>query len=70
MAALAAKITALRRRGLDGSIMTQFGFDPAAVLTWLADLRARGITVPVRVGVPGPAAPVSCCGTRPGAASA
>jgi methylenetetrahydrofolate reductase (NADPH) len=53
--ALAAKVATLERRGLDGGVMTQFGFDAAAVLTWLAELRARGITVPVRVGVPGPA---------------
>lgn len=53
--ALAAKVAMLERRGLDGGVMTQFGFDAAAVLTWLAELRARGITVPVRVGVPGPA---------------
>jgi methylenetetrahydrofolate reductase (NADPH) len=53
--ALAAKIATLQRRGLDGGIMAQFGFDAAAVLAWLTSLRARGITVPVRVGVPGPA---------------
>lgn len=53
--ALAAKVATVERRGLDGGVMTQFGFDAAAVLTWLAELRERGITVPVRVGVPGPA---------------
>jgi methylenetetrahydrofolate reductase (NADPH) len=36
-------------------IVTQFSFDPDAVLTWLAELRARGIEAPVRVGIPGPA---------------
>jgi methylenetetrahydrofolate reductase (NADPH) len=53
--ALAGKVTALERRGLRGAIVTQFGFDPAQVLEWIADLRARGTGVPVRVGVPGPA---------------
>jgi methylenetetrahydrofolate reductase (NADPH) len=53
--ALAGKVTQLERRGLRGAIVTQFGFDPAQVMAWIADLRARGISVPVRVGVPGPA---------------
>lgn len=52
--ALTVKAAALGRRGLDGSVITQFGFDPALVLTWLAGLRARGVTLPVRVSVPGP----------------
>jgi methylenetetrahydrofolate reductase (NADPH) len=47
-----ADITA---RGMAPLIVTQFGFDPDAVLAWLAELRARGIDVPVRLGVPGPA---------------
>jgi methylenetetrahydrofolate reductase (NADPH) len=52
--ALAAKAATLPRRGLGGGVVTQFGFDPALVLTWLAGLRARGISLPVRVGVAGP----------------
>jgi len=36
-------------------IVTQFAFDPVRVLEWLAELRARGIDAPVRLGVPGPA---------------
>ena len=44
--ALAAKVAALERRGLDGSVITQFGFDPELALTWLASLRARGISLP------------------------
>jgi methylenetetrahydrofolate reductase (NADPH) len=52
--ALAGKVAALERRGLDSSVITQFGFDPALALTWLAGLRARGVSLPVRVGVPGP----------------
>jgi methylenetetrahydrofolate reductase (NADPH) len=53
--AIAAKIAALAQRGLGAGVITQFGFDPARALAWLADLRARGLDLPVRVGVPGPA---------------
>ena len=53
--ALAGKAAALEQRGLDASVVTQFGFDAALVLTWLAAARARGLTMPVRVSVPGPA---------------
>ena len=42
-------------RGMASLIVTQFGFDAAPFLAWLAELRARGIDVPVRIGVPGPA---------------
>jgi len=52
---LADKASALRERGLDGSVVTQFGFDPDAVLAWLEQVRDRGVDLPVRVGVPGPA---------------
>ena len=53
--ALARKAAALEERGLAGSVVTQFGFDADLVLGWLADVRARGLSLPVRVGVPGPA---------------
>jgi methylenetetrahydrofolate reductase (NADPH) len=53
--ALVDKDTALRRRGMAGEIITQFGFDVDPVLGWIEAVRARGITVPVRIGVPGPA---------------
>lgn len=53
--ALAGKAAALEQRGLAGSVVTQFGFDPVLVLAWIADARARGVGDPVRVGVPGPA---------------
>jgi methylenetetrahydrofolate reductase (NADPH) len=54
-AALAGKTAALGRRALGGSVVTQFGFDAVRVLAWLAEVRARGIGLPVRVSVPGPA---------------
>lgn len=53
--ALADKTVLLERRGLRGGIVTQFGFDATQVLAWIAGVRARGISLPVRVGVPGPA---------------
>lgn len=53
--ALEHKAEALTEHALTGEIITQFGFDTTPVLTWLADVRARGIGLPVRVGVPGPA---------------
>jgi methylenetetrahydrofolate reductase (NADPH) len=53
--ALAGKAAMLDRRGLRGGIVTQFGFDAAQVLAWIAGVRARGVSLPVRVGVPGPA---------------
>jgi methylenetetrahydrofolate reductase (NADH) len=54
-AALATKTAARRQRGLGGDVITQFGFDAAQVLAWLSEVRARGIGLPVRVSVPGPA---------------
>lgn len=41
--------------GLELSLTTQFGFDVDPVLVWLERLRGRGISAPVRLGVPGPA---------------
>lgn len=53
--ALEQKLAAVQEQGLEASIITQFGFDTAPVLAWCEELRGRGITVPVRIGVPGPA---------------
>lgn len=52
---LDTKVAEIERRGMAPLIVTQFGFDPDALLGWLAQLRARGIDAPVRIGVPGPA---------------
>lgn len=49
------KATALRAEGLPGSVITQFGFDVDAVLRWIEETRRRGVDLPIRVGVPGPA---------------
>lgn len=38
-------------------IVTQFAFTPVPVTAWLARVRAAGISLPVRIGMPGPAKP-------------
>jgi methylenetetrahydrofolate reductase (NADPH) len=53
--ALTGKSAALAERGLCGGVVTQFGFDASLVLSWLADLRAKGVSLPVSIGIPGPA---------------
>lgn len=52
--AMQQKVTAIAAAGLEPEIVTQFSFDADAVLRWLAELRGRGITAPVKIGVPGP----------------
>lgn len=52
---LRAKIAAARQRGLGVSLVTQFGFDAAAIASWIASLRQDGILCPVRIGLAGPA---------------
>lgn len=49
------KIAAVRAHGMTPLVVTQFAFDDDAIVEWLAEMRARGIDVPVRLGVPGPA---------------
>src|SRR6516165_2837534 len=55
--ALEAKIALARNSGVQLSIVTQFCFKPGPIVNWLRRLRARGIAVPVRVGLAGPAEP-------------
>jgi len=57
--ALEAKASFARSSGLQLSIVTQFCFKPEPIVSWLQRLRARGITVPVRVGLAGPAGPLT-----------
>lgn len=54
-AVLAAKILRLQNSGIAPYIVTQFCFDAAPIMSWLARMRAAGITAPVRVGLAGPA---------------
>ena len=49
------KIAALRERGITPLVVTQFAFDDDAIVEWVGEMRSRGIDVPVRLGVPGPA---------------
>jgi methylenetetrahydrofolate reductase (NADPH) len=53
--ALADKGTELARQGLNGNVITQFSFDADSVVSWVEQARDTGLTLPIRVGVPGPA---------------
>lgn len=53
--ALERKASRLNELGQEGEIITQFGFDVDPVLAWIKQLRDRGIHLPVRIGVAGPA---------------
>jgi len=53
--ALAAKLNFARRVGLQLSIVTQFCFKADPIVEWLRHIRNRGIDIPVRVGLAGPA---------------
>jgi methylenetetrahydrofolate reductase (NADPH) len=52
--ALRAKVALARGQGLDVSLVTQFGFDAAPILHWIAALRTQDIVCPVRIGIAGP----------------
>jgi methylenetetrahydrofolate reductase (NADPH) len=49
------KLDYAHTNGFETFIVSQFCFDGAAIAAWIKRLRARGITVPVRIGVAGPA---------------
>lgn len=53
--ALEAKVSFARQEGLLLSIITQFCFQSEPVIEWLRAVRARGIDIPIRVGLAGPA---------------
>jgi methylenetetrahydrofolate reductase (NADPH) len=53
--ALAAKLKFAREAGLQLSIVTQFCFKADPIVQWLRHIRNRGIEIPVRVGLAGPA---------------
>lgn len=54
-AALDAKIAQARKGGLQPYVVTQFCFEAVPILDWVRTIRARGIDIPVRVGLAGPA---------------
>jgi methylenetetrahydrofolate reductase (NADPH) len=53
--ALEQKVSLARNEGLRLSIITQFCFKAEPVIAWVRGVRARGIDVPIRVGLAGPA---------------
>jgi len=55
LGALDRKIRYATENDLELFIVSQFCFDGQVVLDWLSQLRARGVTLSVRVGVAGPA---------------
>lgn len=55
MAALREKQAYAREAGLEAYLATQFLFEPGPVVNWARTLRSQGITLPVHVGIPGPA---------------
>ena len=54
-AALRWKQAFASEAGVDMAIVTQFAFDGASVIDWAKGLRASGITLPIHLGVAGPA---------------
>jgi len=53
--ALAWKNDFARKEGLDLYIETQFCFEAEPVIAWENSIRAAGNSLPIRIGVPGPA---------------
>ena len=53
--ALDAKLNFARGAGLEISIVTQFCFEAEPIVEWLQGIRARGIDVPIKIGLAGPA---------------
>ncbi len=53
-ASLDEKIASATAQGLRVQLVSQFSFSPERVLTWLRQLRASGIAVPVKVGMARP----------------
>ena len=56
-AALEAKLAYARAQGAKLWIVTQFAFEAGPLLAFEAQLRARGVDLTVRAGLPGPATP-------------
>jgi methylenetetrahydrofolate reductase (NADPH) len=54
-AALAWKQNFSNQTDAEMAIVTQFCFEAAPVITWASRLRDQGITLPIHIGVPGPA---------------
>jgi methylenetetrahydrofolate reductase (NADPH) len=52
--ALADKLSAAEETGVKAHIVTQFCFDAASIVRWIAHLRDFGVEHPVRIGLAGP----------------
>ena len=52
---LEAKASAIADAGLESVVLTQFSFDTDPVLSWVREVRSRGIDAQIRIGTPGPA---------------
>jgi methylenetetrahydrofolate reductase (NADPH) len=52
--ALTRKVAAAAATGIKVHVVTQFCFDPAAIVRWIVRLRGFGLELPVRIGVAGP----------------
>src|SRR5690625_135913 len=52
---LKGKVEVLEEQNLSGVILTQFCFDIDPVAKWLNELAEQNISIPIRIGVPGPA---------------
>jgi methylenetetrahydrofolate reductase (NADPH) len=48
-----------RETGIHVDILTQFCFESAPILNWLGQLKAHGVTLPVIIGLAGPATPAT-----------
>jgi methylenetetrahydrofolate reductase (NADPH) len=57
LAALAAKRDWGRRSGVRINAISQFCFESGPILAWMQALNARGLDIPVHVGLAGPATP-------------
>jgi methylenetetrahydrofolate reductase (NADPH) len=52
--ALHEKQCVLLEAGIDGWVSTQMCFDPNKITSWIRTERANGLTLPIRLGLPGP----------------
>ncbi len=52
--ALHVKQRLLAEAGVEGWVSTQMCFDSDVITAWLSEERAAGMTLPVRLGIPGP----------------
>ena len=59
LTALAVKRDWGRRTGVHVDVISQFCFESAPIIDWLKELDARGLDIPVIVGLAGPATPAN-----------